>query len=89
MNWGWRVVCLVVLLAFLLMCGVHLAGAHHDGEAHGLAVAAIFGLLVFVFTARRCSDIAFPACRPIFNFDMPARLLPRDLIATRGQPLRL
>jgi hypothetical protein len=34
-----RVLCLVILLLFVLICGIHVAGAHHLGDSDGLALA--------------------------------------------------
>jgi hypothetical protein len=33
-----RGACLVLLLVFVLICGVHLAGIHHDSDSHGLGL---------------------------------------------------
>jgi hypothetical protein len=37
----------VLLLVFVLVCGVHVAGIHHDADAHGLGlVDQLAGLLL-------------------------------------------
>lgn len=36
---SFRVWVLVLLLLFLSLCGIHLLGAHHDGESHALSLA--------------------------------------------------
>lgn len=34
-----RTLCLVILLLFVMVCGLHLVGAHHDDDLDGLALA--------------------------------------------------
>jgi hypothetical protein len=41
-----KVICLVVVILFVLVCGVHLAGAHHDGDGDGLGLADRFSAIV-------------------------------------------
>jgi Na+-driven multidrug efflux pump len=36
---GLRALCVLILLLFLLVCGIHIAGAHHDPGPDGLALA--------------------------------------------------
>lgn len=33
-----RVLCLLVLLVFLVICGIHIAGVHHDEDPNGLSL---------------------------------------------------
>gem|GEM_PF-5654185 len=56
-----RFLCLGLLLFFLFVCGVHIAGSHHDSP-HVLAVVAnVLFLLVLVAAALALSSLAIPA----------------------------
>lgn len=46
-KWG-RVACLALLVLFALVCGIHFAGAHHDGDADGLGLTDAFSLISIV-----------------------------------------
>lgn len=43
-----RVLFVVLVILFFLVCGVHLTGMHHDGDLHGLALAVYSSLLVLI-----------------------------------------
>jgi hypothetical protein len=48
-----KLVCLVVVILFVLVCGIHVAGAHHDGDADGLSLgdssaAAILAIVLLM-----------------------------------------
>lgn len=53
-----RVFVICILLIFIAFCGLHLIGAHHDGDTDGLALAGLgvflvgLALLVCAFAAR-------------------------------------
>jgi hypothetical protein len=64
-----RGTCLVLLLVFVLVCGVHVAGIHHDSDSHGLGLVdrlagillvAILGLGLMTL-ARRTLPVASSA----------------------------
>lgn len=38
----------VLVVLFFVLCGVHLAGAHHDGDLHGVALAVYSSMLVLI-----------------------------------------
>ena len=47
-----KVICLLLLLLFVAVCGLHMADAHHGADAEGLALAngSIFFVLLFLVT---------------------------------------
>ena len=44
-----RVLVICILLIFISFCGLHLIGAHHDGETDGLALAGGLGVFIVGF----------------------------------------
>ena len=47
-----RLTLLVLLLVFVIVCGVHVGGLHHDGDAHALGMAiAITSVLALALAA--------------------------------------
>jgi len=47
-----RLTLLVLLLVFVIVCGVHVGGLHHDGDAHALGMAiAITSALALALAA--------------------------------------
>lgn len=57
-----RSACLVLLLVFICICGIHLAGVHHDSDSDGLGLvdrlpiillAAFLGLVMTTLDRRR------------------------------------
>ena len=46
-----RVLCVAVLALFLILCGVHIGSAHHDGDGDSFGLAAQVILLVAVAVA--------------------------------------
>lgn len=49
-SWG-RFVCLTLLVLFALVCGVHLAGVHHDADTDGLGLVDALVLISMVLVA--------------------------------------
>ena len=54
-----RLLCLAVLLLFVLVCGIHLAGVHHDVDGHAIAVgitlligSVVMAILATEFVAK-------------------------------------
>ena len=41
-----RVLAICILLIFIAFCGLHLIGAHHDGDTDGLALAGGIGVII-------------------------------------------
>ncbi|MFN2490821.1 MAG: hypothetical protein ABR529_14030 [Actinomycetota bacterium] len=73
-----RGACLVLLLIFILICGVHLAGIHHDSDSDGLDLVdwltailliALLALALIAPVRRRtgCASDARPALSEIFS----------------------
>lgn len=49
-----RIVCLSLLVLFALICGVHLAGIHHDGDADALGPVGgpeVFSIILLLAVA--------------------------------------
>lgn len=46
-----RMACVALLVVFVLICGVHLIGAHHDSEGEGLGLADGLRQLVLLLGA--------------------------------------
>ena len=47
-----RLMFMVLLLVFVIVCGVHIGGLHHDGDAHALGMAiAITSALALALAA--------------------------------------
>lgn len=54
-----RLICPAVLLLFVLVCGIHIAGVHHDEDGHVLAIGVtllvgfvVMAILVEGFVAK-------------------------------------
>jgi hypothetical protein len=43
-----RGVCLVLLLIFVLICGIHVGGFHHDSDGDGLGLVDRLATILFV-----------------------------------------
>lgn len=56
-----RLVMVLVLTLFIVMCGLHLGGAHHDGHGDGLVVALNVLLLSLLLVAAIMRLGLFPA----------------------------
>lgn len=78
-----RVAFAVLLVLLVLVCGVHLAGAHHDGDTDGIGLLDGFAslallVLVFVAFARRLPVASLPLAlaRPLAVMARAPRFLP-------------
>jgi hypothetical protein len=83
---GW-VLLFAVLLILVSLCGMHIAGAHHDQHAHALAAAIVllfgFGIPVITATSDDLEVDADSQMAGVASFVAPAIRCPRH-----GRPLR-
>jgi hypothetical protein len=72
---SFRVWVLILLLLFLALCGIHLLGAHHDGESQALGlVIAVAALLRWLASGRSTQGLVFASidlCRSTPLIDKP------------------
>ena len=90
-----RVLCVALLAAFVLLCGLHLAGAHHDSHGDGLGlaseplllalVAALLVLVVVTATRRSPAPSASSIAAPFAGAPPPR---PTSFRLCLGSPLR-
>lgn len=64
----------MLLLVFILICGIHLAGIHHDSDSHGLGLIdqlaaillfAVLGLIVAALNQKR--SLGSSPTRPVHH----------------------
>lgn len=88
-----RGACLVLLLVFILICGVHLAGIHHDSDSDGLGLvdgisiillAAVLGFALIALSRWRRDD--FSEAGPVAERDRPSYGCRRLLFPDGGTP---
>lgn len=46
-----RLLCVLVIVLFMGLCGLHLAGAHHDADGDGIALAQLIAILLLLLAA--------------------------------------
>ena len=90
-----RLLCVVLLAAFVLLCGLHLAGAHHDTHGDGLGLAseplllalvAVLLVLVVVAATRRAPSLSPYSIASLFAVGPSPR--PTSFRLCLGSPLR-
>lgn len=59
-----RVIVLLVVALFAVVCGIHIAGAHHDGHIDGLTLTAVFSLVMSLLFLLNRTAALLPAGRP-------------------------
>lgn len=71
-----RVFVLVLLAFFLLICGIHVSGVHHNSDSHGLTLAIAVNILsrVALAVARRASIAKDPRLQ--YPAPPPASVVP-------------
>jgi hypothetical protein len=78
-----RVLLAVVLLLFVLVCGIHVAGAHHDTDRDGVGLGD--GLISFSLVVSAVFVIAGLSRRhlppSVFRFGQPLIVVPRGAVA--------
>lgn len=56
-----RILCLIVLVAFAVVCGIHLTGAHHDADPDAIGAATFVGLIALIFYVTSLRRISVSA----------------------------
>ena len=56
-TWG-RAIGLTLLVLFVVVCGLHFAGAHHDSDLEGLGVVDSFGMFSILALLLLATTIA-------------------------------
>lgn len=76
-----RLIFLAVLLLFVLVCGIHIAGVHHDADKHALAVGItlLVGLAIVTLLAKAFITESIPVFAA-----MSAAPIPVDTAGPRG-----
>jgi hypothetical protein len=88
-----RALCFVLLVLFVLVCGVHVAGAHHDAELDGLGLgnviatlAMAYAFLLILIHATRSHRLVALRSSGQYRF-RPGRAFDSDRHTSRVMPL--
>jgi hypothetical protein len=88
-----RVLCFALLVLFVLVCGVHVAGAHHDADLDGLGLgnviailAMAYALLLILIQAARSPRLVGLRSSSQYRF-RPRRAFDSDRLTSRVMPL--
>lgn len=89
-----RAACLTLLVLFALICGIHFAGAHHDGDGDDLGLVDAFSLisvvlLVIALAGREISSTPSRGGGPLTPPPLRVRSIGPPLqLVLLGAPLR-
>ena len=84
-----KLVCLALLLLFIAVCGLHVAGAHHDVGADGLGLGHVTVLVLLVLYAAAAWVLLKDQLLPTSRLRSPwALTLPRQTTLLTPQVFR-
>jgi hypothetical protein len=69
-----RGACLVLLLIFVLICGIHVGGFHHDSDGDGLGLVERLATMLFVALMGLILVALTKEKHPLFTNDSLGRL---------------